>query len=805
VEDCSRMEVATTERTSESRLRLPYGRRLFATLVEEPRARRVTDLIVVVAATSTTLALGLVAVPTSGAERWVADRVTVVPSADAARGLAIGVLVAWAAFLVIASGVKGRLSLVRDLALAALGSVTLAAGATWLAHGTWTTGLFGSGAGPAVWVPPLTLAVPAALVLTASPQLSRPARQLGRWLIALTVLALATDTRFPTAVATAWLVAVVAAGAVHLALGSSRGRPSLADVQVALARLGVGARTVDAAERQDAGVFVVNAVADDGRPLVVKVYGRDAKDTRLVAGAWRRIWYRESGAPVSLGRLQQVEHEAFLTLFVAGAGVLTHEVVAAGSTPQRDAVLALRPRGVLLGDAPEAWSDETAEGLWSMVHRLHHAGVAHGRLDDAHLIEEDGHVGLADLRGASIAADPDDLRRDEAQALVTTALALGADRALTVARRSLGDDRLAQTLAFVQAPALTPAQRVAVQAQSLDLDELRGSAARLAGVEVPDLQQLRRVTWGSALQVVLLVLAVWFLASQVAGLDLGALWHELREATWWLVLVGAVVAQTPRFAQAVSCLGASPRPLPLKPVYFLQLALTYIGIAVPSSAARIAVNVRFFQRQGLTAGSALAVGALDGFSGFIVEMVLLVGFLVLTPQSLHFDLSAPSGSGWRTVLLVLVGVAVVVAVVAALNPRRRNQAITWARGLIADGFETVRGLRSPRRLSLLIGGNLASDLLFAATLGLFAMAFGTRVPFPDLVVIIISVSLLAGLLPIPGGVGVAEGALTLGLVGAGMPEEPAFAAVLTYRLATFYIPPTWGFLALRWLERNKQL
>jgi len=227
--------------------------------------------------------------------------------------------------------------------------------------------------------------------------------------------------------------------------------------------------------------------------------------------------------------------------------------------------------------------------------------------------------------------------------------------------------------------------------------------------------------------------------------------------------------------------------------------------AIPGGAARIAVNVRFFQRQGLTAGSALAVGALDGFSGFIVEMVLLVGFLVLTPQSLHFDLSAPSGSGWRTVLLVLVGVAVVVAVVAALNPRRRNQAITWARGLIADGFETVRGLRSPRRLSLLIGGNLASDLLFAATLGLFAMAFGTRVPFPDLVVIIISVSLLAGLLPIPGGVGVAEGALTLGLVGAGMPEEPAFAAVLTYRLATFYIPPTWGFLALRWLERNKQL
>ena len=115
------------------------------------------------------------------------------------------------------------------------------------------------------------------------------------------------------------------------------------------------------------------------------------------------------------------------------------------------------------------------------------------------------------------------------------------------------------------------------------------------------------------------------------------------------------------------------------------------------------------------------------------------------------------------------------------------------------------GLRSLRRLTLLFGGNLASDLLFAVALGTFAWAFGTRVAFGDLIVIIISVSLLAGLLPIPGGVGVVEGGLTLGLVSAGMPEESAFAAVILYRMATFYVPPVWGFFALRWLERNDHL
>ncbi len=69
----------------------------------------------------------------------------------------------------------------------------------------------------------------------------------------------------------------------------------------------------------------------------------------------------------------------------------------------------------------------------------------------------------------------------------------------------------------------------------------------------------------------------------------------------------------------------------------------------------------------------------------------------------------------------------------------------------------------------------------------------------------ISVSLLASIVPVPGGVGVAEFGLALGLTSAGMTPEPAVAAVLLYRIATFYLPPLWGFFALRWLQRNRYL
>jgi uncharacterized protein (TIRG00374 family) len=106
---------------------------------------------------------------------------------------------------------------------------------------------------------------------------------------------------------------------------------------------------------------------------------------------------------------------------------------------------------------------------------------------------------------------------------------------------------------------------------------------------------------------------------------------------------------------------------------------------------------------------------------------------------------------------------------------------------------------------MLFGGNLASEVLFALSLGAFARAMGTPVGLGELLVINISVGLLAGVIPIPGGVGVVEGGLAFGLVNAGMTEEAALAAVLLYRMASFYLPPIWGYPAFRWLQNNGHL
>ena len=135
----------------------------------------------------------------------------------------------------------------------------------------------------------------------------------------------------------------------------------------------------------------------------------------------------------------------------------------------------------------------------------------------------------------------------------------------------------------------------------------------------------------------------------------------------------------------------------------------------------------------------------------------------------------------------------------------RVSAIARVKALVAEALSALRGLRSPRRLGLLFGGNLATEVLFAFSLGIFVRAFGYSIGLGDLILINVSVALLAGLLPVPGGIGVTEGGLIYGLVTAGMPETTAFAAVIFYRIASFYVPPIWGFFAFRWLEKNKHL
>lgn len=303
----------------------------------------------------------------------------------------------------------------------------------------------------------------------------------------------------------------------------------------------------------------------------------------------------------------------------------------------------------------------------------------------------------------------------------------------------------------------------------------------------------------------LLVVAFYVLAGVVVSTDVEALGAQLSHARPALLIVALFVAQLPRPPQALSSLGASPEPLPFGPLYLLQLALGYLALVLPGGTARFAMNVRFFNKQGLPAGSALAVAGLDSAFWFGTQVVVLAGILLATPISLGLEFDGdPSTSLWRLVWIV-VAVGVLSALVFAMVPTWRQKAATQLRRLWHDARTATRGLASWRRLGLLVGGNLLTEALFALTLVTLVAALGSSVPFLEALAVHLAVCLVAGLLPVPGGIGVVEAGIALGLTAAGVPEETAFATALLFRVCTFYLPPVWGVFAFRSLERSGHL
>src|SRR5262249_43845303 len=140
--------------------------------------------------------------------------------------------------------------------------------------------------------------------------------------------------------------------------------------------------------------------------------------------------------------------------------------------------------------------------------------------------------------------------------------------------------------------------------------------------------------------------------------------------------------------------------------------------------------------------------------------------------------------------------AIVLAVVVSLVLIWRVPSVrTKVLPSVREGIAALSVFRSRSKRFQLFGGNLLGELGFALTLGATWHAFGVGLSLPELLLANIGASVLAGLIPVPGGVGAAEATLTAALVALGVGESTAFAIAITHRVYTTYLSPIWGYAA----------
>jgi pimeloyl-ACP methyl ester carboxylesterase len=254
----------------------------------------------------------------------------------------------------------------------------------------------------------------------------------------------------------------------------------------------------------------------------------------------------------------------------------------------------------------------------------------------------------------------------------------------------------------------------------------------------------------------------------------------------------------------------------IRPMLATAYAANAVSVSVPLAGPALATAFTFrrFTRQGadapLAGWSLLAGGVI---SSATVALVVVGGGLA-SGNILVTAVTVPGG--------VLVVAVLVAAVVAARRPRLRDAIERLAGWMLRQGSRMLRRPAADpgqiirawaQRLGSLqlppsgwitaTGLALANWLADAAVLAVSIRATGAAVPWHDLLLVYSSGIAAQSLNITPGGLGVTEGSLSLALVAAGLGASQALAAVLLYRLASFWLVALTGWLVVFWLRRPR--
>ena len=249
------------------------------------------------------------------------------------------------------------------------------------------------------------------------------------------------------------------------------------------------------------------------------------------------------------------------------------------------------------------------------------------------------------------------------------------------------------------------------------------------------------------------------------------------------------------------------------PMMATILAANALSVSVPVAGPELgaAFSFRRFKEQGADtslAGWTLLVGGIASWFGAIVVLAaggVVSGNVVVTGVTILAGL-----------LGVLAGLALWVGVgrtrLRLVVERSAAWAIRCLSRLVTRPIEDpaaavngwIEGLQSLRPSKAewgKVGGlGLANWLTDIGVLAMSILALGGAVPWRSLLLIYGLATLIGSLGITPGGLGLVEGTLCLGLVSTGLPAALALAAVLLYRLVSFWLVMASGWLVLLWLR-----
>lgn len=779
---------------------------LFGVVPDHGLHRRASDVIRIVSGILL-FAIGTIgALSYSHLERSIHSAITSIPDPllTAARVANGGGVVASIVVIYAIALSSKRIRFIAGISMAILGGAVLVFGLQHLIDAPSVVDAAAKNLSAYPQYPPLRLTVLAAVFFVAGPELTRPSRRLmTTLLVVVAISSIARTDGYPAgiigAVALGWAIAAV----IHLILGSPDGAPDPSEVKSDLDSIGIDAEDISVSSVQSWGEKAYSASQPDGTSLRIIVIGRDATDAQLLTKVGRFIWYKDSGPVLSLSRQQQIEHRAFALLLAERAEVRVPHVVTAATIGSRgDATLVLESStGTSLADLSESQIDDSfLDDIWAQLAKLHAAGITHGGIWAETFKKTPDGAAFTDLATANTTPDADAYLSDQVALLATLADRCTHQRAIDSATRALGKDGLAALLPYLQTTALPRVNRRSADGLKKLCSQLRDEVSTATGVEAPKLEELRRVAPSSILIAAFTILGMYLLIGQFAHVEWGAMF---KDAHWVWVPVVFLLAWVPIGGLAMSLLGSVSKPLPLRPVVMLEIGTKFTGLA-GGGVTTFALQVRFFQKQGLKSAVAVTSSLLNSVASGFTEVVFLAIALIFGASAFSLNKGGSGSTSGLSGKLIIAAVAIaVVAAIVFTIPGLRHRLTKFLIPQIRAAKENLAAvMKNPRKGVQMLAGNALSQVFYALVLWAALHTYGESLGLMQLIIINTLASILGGIAPVPGGIGVIEAGLIGGFTAAGIPDQQAIAATFTARLFTAYLPPIWGWLSINWLRHR---
>ncbi len=640
--------------------------------------------------------------------------------------------------------------------------------------------------------PSLLVVLTAASATALAPFIDRSVERLMWIVVALTVVSESVLGRaLPVDLITGFVIGWLAGSAAHLLLSVPVRAADTRQLADGLAEHGFPVSEIRRATADARASAPYLLTGEDGEMLFMKEVTSENRDATLLFELYRAVAYRglEDEDPF-LTPKRAVEHEAFVALLALQAGVRTPRPrLAAAITPRQAVLLEERVAAEGLDNlTADRITDTTIADLWEQLRRLRAAHIAHRDLRLGNImIDAEGHGWFIDFGFAENAASRRRLAQDVAELLASLATVVGVERALVPALARLGPAAVGEAVPLLQLPALSGATSTALRQQKGLLDELRAAAARATGLEEPALARIQRIRWGGILEVVVLAAAVHLLLPE--GSDLWDDREVLAHARWGFVLAAVVASAGTYLFGAAELRAASAVPLNLWRTLQARLAASFANRFAPAGLGGASVTVRYLQRSGADLVTATGTYGLSAAVGGIVAIVVTLMCAVAAGRSDPIRLTSES---MAVVLLVIGVVLALVGVVWFVQSVHKK--------VIPSVVEAARNLgavfRDPRRAIRLFSSQLGATCLYVAAFVASCRAFGVGSSTPLLGFVYLTGSMVGNAAPTPGGLGAVEAVLTGALISVGVDSSAAAASVLTFRLATFWLPVPFGAWSL---------